>query len=113
MSRPRAVAISLLLCATASSGGACGKTMTSADCERVGGHLRAVWDSEAGLALPADVPKSERAQNAIRSEGEKMQNEWLAQCRRELEGRKVDQKEVDCLMAAKTVAAIQSCASAK
>lgn len=90
---------------------ACGKTMTTADCERVGDHLRAVWDSEAGLALPVEAPKSERAQNAIRAEGEKLETEWLGQCRRELEGRKVDEKEVDCLMAAKTIEAIQSCAS--
>ena len=104
----------IAVCALTAFGvGACGKTMTSSDCGRVGDHLRAVWDSEAGLALPADVPKSERAQNAIRGEGEKMQTEWLAQCRRELEGRKVDEKEVDCLMAAKTIEAIQGCASAK
>ncbi len=106
----RVIALSALM-AFGMSG--CGKTMTSADCERVGGHLRAVWDSEAGLALPVEAPKSARAENAIRAEGERMQTEWLAQCRRELEGRKVDEKEVDCLMSAKTIEAIQSCASPK
>jgi hypothetical protein len=38
-----------------------------------------------------------------------MQQEWLAQCKRELEGRKVDPREVECLLAAKTIDAIQQC----
>jgi hypothetical protein len=87
----------------------CGQTMTGAECEKVGTHLRTVWDTEAATSLPSDLPKSDRAQNAIKAEGEKMQQEWLAQCKRELEGRKVDPREVECLLAAKTIDAIQQC----
>lgn len=90
----------------------CGKNMSAGDCERVGKHMREVWDDEAATAVGgAAKDKSERAKNAIRSEGDKMEADWLSQCRRELEGRPVDQKEVDCIMAAKTVAEVQRCAT--
>jgi hypothetical protein len=88
---------------------ACGQTMTGAECEKVGTHLRSVWDTEAATSLPSEIPKSDRAQNAIKAEGEKMQQDWLAQCKRELEGRKVDPRELECLLAAKTIEAIQQC----
>ena len=100
----------ILLAVTAASG--CGKTMTEAECKRVGAHLRGVWDAEATAASPTEgVVASERAKNAIKSEGDKMEADWLSQCRRELEGRTVDTREVECIFGSKTVAEIQSCAT--
>jgi hypothetical protein len=33
----------------------------------------------------------------------------MNQCRKELEGRRVDDREIDCMMKAKTIAEIQAC----
>jgi hypothetical protein len=107
---PRLACPNLLAFALAAFGlPACGKTMTSVECEKVGVHLRSVWDTEAATAVPPDLTKSERGQNAIKAEGEKMQQEWLTQCKRDVEGRTVDPREVECLLAAKTIEAIQRC----
>jgi hypothetical protein len=42
-----------------------------------------------------------------------MEADWLSQCRRELEGRTVDGREVECIFGSKTVAEIQACATPK
>ena len=42
---PVPVALTLLL-------PSCGKTMTEADCQRVGRHMRTVWDAEAAAVAP-------------------------------------------------------------
>src|SRR5690606_14651018 len=76
----------LLLLALAPS--SCGKTMTAGDCERVGKHMRAVWDAETSATAPeGDAPVAERAKLVIKGEGDRMEAEWNADCRRELEGR--------------------------
>ncbi|NUP13673.1 MAG: hypothetical protein HOW73_47160 [Polyangiaceae bacterium] len=87
--------------------------MTKEECEKVGAHMRKVWDTEAAASAPEKGPTSERAGNVIKSEGDKMEAEWKAVCERELEGRKVDEQEVECFLAAKTVEEIQRCAAAK
>ena len=92
----------------------CGKTMTEGDCERVGKHLAEVWDADVQATEPVDDgPKSERAKLVLSGERERMKGDWMTQCKRELDGRKVDEKELECLMAAKTVADIQGCATPK
>lgn len=91
----------------------CGKTMTKEECSAAGDHISKVWTTEAELSAPDKGPRSERAMTAIKVEGERMRTEWMALCERELEGRKVDEQEVECLLRAKTVAAIQSCGLAK
>lgn len=91
---------------------ACGKTMTKEECERVGTHMRQVWDTETEAAAPPGA-RSVRAANAIKSEGDKMQAEWKTLCERDLEGRKVDEQEVECMLGAKTVAEIQLCGAKK
>ena len=93
---------------------ACGKTMTEGDCERVGKHLSEVWDAEIDATKPIDDgPKSDRAKLVMAGERERMQGEWMTQCRRELDGRQVDDKELDCLLTAKSIADIQGCATPK
>ncbi len=102
----------LLVCLLAPVG--CGKTMTDADCDRVGKHMRSVWDAEATATAPETTPQStERARLVLKGEGDRMQAEWTAECRRELEGRKVDGQEVECILAAKTIDQIQACAQDK
>lgn len=91
----------------------CGQDMTQADCDRVGKHMRSVWDAEAAAVAPKEGPVSERARLVIKAEGDRIESEWSADCRRELEGRKVDDKEVECILKAGSIAAIQLCAHEK
>ena len=111
--RQASFASAALFLAVAGGVGACGKTMTASDCERVGKHMRDVWDAEADASAPEKGPQSERAKHTIKSVGEKMQTDWRSQCERELEGRKVDEQEVECILASKTVADLQRCGTAK
>lgn len=48
--------------------GGCGRTMTEADCERVGKHMRALWDAEAKESLPDDAKGNERAEIVIKGD---------------------------------------------
>ena len=41
-----------------------------------------------------------------------MSREWTDQCKKELEGQRVDDREIDCLLSAPTIAAIQECGTA-
>lgn len=91
--------------------GGCGRTMTEADCERVGKHMRALWDAEAKESLPDDAKGNERAEIVIKGEGDRVVSEWTTLCRREIEGRRIESAEVDCILAAKSIAAVQQCAS--
>jgi hypothetical protein len=92
----------------------CGKTMTDAECERVGKHMRAVWDADVDASAPEVKPAdNERAKLVIKGEGDRLEREWMAQCRRDLEGRQVDPKEVACILRGKTIADIQACGAMK
>jgi hypothetical protein len=93
--------------------GGCQKTMTVDDCDRIGRHIREVWDDEMEVGAPEPYARSARAVHAIKSEGDRMETEWRSICERELEGRKVDTTEVECILGAKTTAAIQDCAATK
>jgi hypothetical protein len=91
----------------------CGKTMTEEECDKIGAHMRKVWDNDSEQVAPETGKRSERASNAIKAEGDKMETEWKALCERELEGRKVDEQEIECILASKTVAEIQRCGTTK
>jgi hypothetical protein len=93
----------------------CGRTMTEADCERIGNHMREVWDADVKSTKPEggerDPKMSDLADVVIRNHREKIGSEWMNQCRRELEGRRVDEREIDCVMKAPTIAEVQACAT--
>lgn len=89
---------------------ACGRTVSQADCEKIKENMREAWADESKKAA-ADAPSSEKAQAVIKAEGEKLCADWMAECKKELMGRRVDQKEMDCLLEAKTIAEINKCAS--
>jgi hypothetical protein len=88
----------------------CGRTMTDDDCRRVADHMRDVWSSEAKKAAPSDTEGAAKAEAIIRSEGESLVQDWAAECKKELQGRRVDPKEMDCLLKTKTVEEINQCA---
>ena len=91
----------------------CDRTVTKEDCDRVGTHMRKVWDAEARASAPVGEPANEKAVSVIRSEGDRMSREWTDQCKKELEGQRVDARELECLLAAQTLASIQECGTAK
>lgn len=98
----------LLLLAVAAVG--CGKTMTDDSCRRVGENMLLVWQAESAKAASADGADSEKARNVIKSEGDKLVNDWSTECKKELMGRRVDPKELDCLLTAKSIEQITMCA---
>ena len=86
--------------------------MTQSDCERLGNHMREVWDTDVKATAPAGEGKvSDLAEVVLKNHREKIGSEWMNQCRRELEGRRVDDREIECIMKAKTIADVQACAT--
>jgi hypothetical protein len=98
----------LLLLAFAAVG--CGKTMTDDSCRKVGENMLQVWQTESAKAVSTDGADSEKARNVIKSEGDKLVNDWSTECKKELLGRRVDPKELDCLLAATSIEQINKCA---
>ena len=45
----------------------------------------------------------------MKAEEERLANDWMTECRKELMGRRVEPKEMDCLLHAKTLVAIGTC----
>jgi hypothetical protein len=100
--------LSLTLLAPLAAG--CGKTMTEDDCRRIGEHLTQAWDAEAKKAAPTEGEAAEKASGVLKSEQEKLLNEWAAECKKDFAGRRVDANEMDCILAAKTLEQITKCA---
>jgi len=96
----------LLLALLATLSG-CGRTLAEDDCHKIADHLREVWQSEAKTASPPEG--ADRASAVIKSEGDKLVADWTAECKKELLGRRVESKEIDCLLAAKTIAQVTKC----
>ena len=86
----------------------CGKTITEDDCKKITDNMREVWAAEAKKAAPSEG--ADKATGVIRSEGDKLTADWTAECKKELVGRRVDPKEMDCLLKAKSVEQIAKCA---
>ena len=108
-SRRALTALTALLLGLVGSG--CGKKVTESDCTRVGEHLRVVWQGELTRATPESGAVSERGALVAGAEGEKVASTWTTQCKREVEGRRFDQAELDCLLAAKSIAEVGACAA--
>ena len=87
----------------------CGRTVSESDCTSIKENMRAAWSAEAQRAAPADPAGAERASAVIRSEGDKLVNDWMTECKKELMGRRVEPKEMDCLLKAKTIDDISKC----
>ena len=87
----------------------CGRKVSEADCRKVSDHLGEVWNAEAKKE-ETDGPGKEKATDVIRQEGERLAREWMDECKKDLDGKRVESKELDCLLASKTMAEIQKCA---
>lgn len=100
--------IALLLLAASAAG--CGKTVTDDDCRKVGENMLQVWQIESAKAASSDGADSEKARNVIKSEGDKLVADWSTECKKELMGRRVDPREIDCLLQAKSIEQVNKCA---
>ena len=89
---------------------ACNRTMTENDCRKVADHMGDVYDAEAKKAVPADGAATEKTTEIINGERSKLLESWAVECKKELEGRRIDSKEMDCLLKAPTIEAINKCA---
>ncbi len=87
----------------------CGRTVTVDDCTHIKDNMREAWATEARKASPADGPAADKAAAVVKTEGDKLVNDWMAECKRELMGRRVEPKEMDCLLQAKTLGDIGKC----
>ncbi len=90
-------------------GAGCGRTVTEEDCTQIKDNMRAAWSTEAKRATPTDSAAAEKAAAVVRTEGERLVGEWMGECKKELMGRRVEPKEMDCLLQAKTIADIDKC----
>lgn len=86
----------------------CGHKVSEADCRKVADHLGEVWQAEAKKE-ETDGPAREKASDVIRQEGERLTREWLDECKKDLVGKRVEDKEMTCLLASQTMADIQKC----
>jgi hypothetical protein len=91
----------------------CGNKMSEADCTAVAANMRKVWDAAAKKASAPDAPGAEKAALVIQAEGERLVSEWISECRTELAGRRVEKREIDCLLAAGTIEDIGKCAESR
>jgi hypothetical protein len=101
--------VEALLILLAGAGLGCGRTVTEDDCVKIRDNMREAWTAESKKAAPADSAGVEKAQGVIKAEGEKLTTDWMAECKKELQGRRVEPREIDCLLAAKSIAQINKC----
>ncbi len=104
----RALAVLPALAALVFSAAGCGKTVAEDDCVKVRDKIRSIWDSESKREAPG--PAADKAAGVIKAEGERLSTDWMAECKKDLVGRRADPKEIDCLLASKTVAEVGKCA---
>ena len=90
------------------AGAGCGRKVSEGDCRKVAEHLGGVWTAEAKKE-ETEGPGKEKAADVIRQEGERFTREWMDDCKKDLVGKRVEEKELACLLETKTLADIQSC----
>ena len=97
------------LCGVIAAVAGCGRTVTEADCTHIRDNMREAWSAEAKKTAPPDGAGAEKAAAVVKAEGEKLSNDWMAECKKELMGRRVEPKEMECLRDAKSLDAINKC----
>jgi hypothetical protein len=100
---------SLLLAASVLWLGGCGKALSEDDCRKIADNLREAWQAESQKTAAAEGVKGDKVAAAIKAEGDKLVSDWSFDCKKELEGRRVDPKELECLRQARTIEQINRC----
>ena len=88
----------------------CARDVTEADCKAVGGHLHELWTAEAKYPEAAS-PSAEKAVAVVKSEGQRLEESFIADCKRDLVGKPRASGEFSCLSHAKTLADVRTCAT--
>ena len=87
----------------------CGRTVTEDDCTRIKDNMREAWAEECKKNAPTEGAGTEKAAAVMKAEEERLANDWMGECRKELMGRRVEPKEMDCMLQAKTLVSIGKC----
>jgi hypothetical protein len=87
----------------------CGKTLTEEDCRKIADSMREAFQVESQKAATAEGQRGDKGAAAIKAEEDKLVADWSAECKKELEGRRVDASEVDCLRTARSIEQINKC----
>jgi hypothetical protein len=111
--RPRAwlpaFALALATLASLAPVYGCGKTLSDEDCGKVADNLRAIWTAEAKRAATAQNTPSDKGALVIKSEGDKLVADWTTECKRDLVGHRIDERDVTCLLQAKSIEQVNAC----
>src|SRR4051812_5433372 len=75
----------------------CGRKVNDADCRKIADHLGEVWTAEA-KSDETEGPGKEKAVDVIRQEGEHFTRDWIEGCKRDLVGKRVEEKDLTCLL---------------
>lgn len=109
--RPSALALSAIAIAALSGCG--GKTLTEDDCKQIDAKMREVWQAESQKAAASAEVKSDKGAAVVKTEGDKLGPDWMAECKKDLVGKRADQKELDCMFSAKSIADLNKCSAAQ
>ena len=101
--------LALLLLALVVPSAGCGRAVNEGDCRRIGDSLRRVWATEANRAALEDGFTPESAALVIQNEGDRLVADWSVECKDSMQGRRVSERELDCLLRAKTIDQITRC----
>lgn len=88
--------------------GGCERKVDARDCEAIAANITKIWEAEAAR-MSEGAARNDKAAAVIKAEGEKLRESWLGECRGELAGRRADKKEMECLLAAKTLDELTKC----
>ncbi|MDC3958279.1 hypothetical protein [Polyangium jinanense] len=88
----------------------CARNVTENDCKAVGEHLRVLWTAEAKYPEAAS-PSAEKAVAVVKSEGQRLEESFVTDCKRDLVGKPRASGEFSCLSHAKTLADVRTCAT--
>ena len=111
VARARASASALALVCALAPGYGCGKSLTEDDCRKVADNLRVIWTADAKRAAAAQSAPSDKGALVIKSEGDKLVADWTSECKRDLMGHRVSEREVTCLLQAKSIEQLNACNS--
>ncbi|WP_156040899.1 hypothetical protein [Chondromyces apiculatus] len=100
----------LVLCGASLVAAGCGKTITDSDCQMVGERLQRAWNEEIRKAAPPQGTAGTKASGLLLSEEERLVTDWMAECKRDLTGKRVAQRELDCLLGATSLEQLSKCA---
>ncbi len=96
------------LCAASAAG--CGRKLTSAECQAVATRIEVAYRAEAKQLGPHPTEPSQGAA-VIEQEAARVRADWLTECERDVVGKPVDERELECMLQASTLEDVRKCDS--